>query len=170
MDPLSITAGVAGLITLVSQSIKLASNYTRDVVGMKEQVSTMLQALQILHTILSQLKHQLESSVNPDNTSLPVNNSILENTIQSCNQRVIALLEKLSRVAGSHNTILKMRWPLNKRDHEETIRDIRLFAQWIQLSMTVDNNGLLNKSLLDIRNLSISQNRSGAVLDQVNGK
>lgn len=39
-----------------------------------------------------------------------------------------------------------MRWPLSDGDHQETLKDLRSFVQWIQFGLTIDGSILLVKT------------------------
>ena len=168
MDPFSITAGVAGLITLVSQGIKLASSYTHGVTGATKQAATMFEALSQLERILKSLNERLLTKSTDGGSTKSGQASLLFDTLQSCHQRIDTILQRISRTAAG-GRLKALKWPLNKKDHEEALRDIRMFCQWIQLSMTIEGNDLLSENLKRVNALSHATTESADILGGVYG-
>lgn len=166
MDPLSILAGVVSLTAVAAQTIKLAHDFTRDARGSKQQASTMIESLEFLQGVLSSLNDRLQGSKGPRPT---VRNSVLESTVRSCRGRVEGVQAELQKALKGSRFRIAMRWPLSKKDHEESIRDISVFAQWIQMALTVDNGALLSRTLEQVNDLSITHARSADMLEDIGG-
>ena len=165
MDPLSIVAGVVGLAAVAAQTIKLANNFVRDVRGSKQQAQKMIEGLEILRSILKQLNSRLQGS--PD-LNLAANNSVLDSTIRSCKRRVEDVQRELLKALKGSKVFSALRWPLSKEDHEASLRDINVFAQWIQLALTVDNGAILSRTLEQVNDIFTAHAESAAVLGDIN--
>ena len=168
MDPFSITAGVAGLITLIAQTAKLASSYSHGVAGASKQAATMFEALSQLERIVISLNDRLNKKSTGGSAFTRGKGSLLFDTLQSCHQRIDTLLQRISRAAAG-GRLKALKWPLNKKDHEEALRDIRMFCQWIQLSLTIESNDLLSDNLESINALSHATTESAGTLQDVHG-
>ncbi|KAL8754352.1 MAG: hypothetical protein Q9184_005138 [Pyrenodesmia sp. 2 TL-2023] len=140
MDPFSVFVGVAGLLGLVAKTIELSRKY---VIGNKrarqaaEQLSNMLQTLQ---TILSQLDQHLENDTKHAFSST----SVLVTSTNACRAKLLMVHTKLTESAKQPSK--RMRWPLSDGDHQETLKDLRSFVQWIQFGLTIDGSILLSKT------------------------
>ena len=168
MDPFSITAGVAGLVTLISQAVKLAARFTHGVTGASQQATTMIEALLQLEKIFKSLKLYIDSTSSVKGPMADGEDSLLHDTVQSCHRRIDDITQRIYNAArGGRVRILK--WPFDKKDHEETLRDIRMFCQWIQLALTIDNNELLSKTLNAVNAASAVNDQYKEVLVQVQG-
>ena len=167
MDPFSIVAGVGGLAAVVIQSITLVQRYVKDAAGSNKQASNMVESLLILNSILQQLRDQLENSAKVDSLQSHAKGSILENTIESCHARVDTIAAKLLTGLQSHKLTRALRWPLDKKDQEEALRDLRMFAQWLQLSLTLQNGELLTQTLIGVNDLSYHHAQSAMTLHDV---
>ena len=168
MDPFSITAGVAGLVTLISQAVRLATRFTHGVTGASQQATTMIEALIQLERILKSLKLYLDSTSSAKGSMVDGQDSLLNDTIKSCHRRIDGILHRIYEAArGSRTGIL--RWPFDKKDYEETLRDIRMFCQWIQLALTIENNELLSETLNAVNAASAVNSQYKEVLTQVQG-
>ena len=168
MDPFSITAGVAGLVTLISQAVKLAARFTHGVTGASQQATTMIEALVQLERILKTLKLHVGSTSSEKGPMADGQDSLLNDTVQSCHRRIDGISQRIYKaVMGERVRIL--RWPFDKKDHEEILRDIRMFCQWIQLALTIKNNELLCETLEAVNAASAANNQYNEVLARVQG-
>ena len=84
-----------------------------------------------------------ESALRPfDNTS------VLVSSTSACRNQLTILHEKLDGSSGRPWSRLK--WPLNSKEHQETIEQLRVFAESIQFALTVDGCALLSKTSSEV--------------------
>ena len=168
MDPFSITAGVVSLVAIVSKCIKGTSNYAHTAAGAKKQAASMKEALAMLQDILERLRGRLEDRPSLIDQSSSSTDSPLGNTLKSCQSCIERVLNRLSQAQSASKASFVLRWPFDKRDYEETMTNIRMFAQWIQLSLSAENSELLAKTLRNSDVIVQEQNRATTVLRDIN--
>jgi len=105
----------------------------------------LLRELDVLHFNLSQLDKFLRSNGavrSFDSTS------VLVTSTSACRTKLTVLYEKLNSAGSS--LVSRMKWPLNSKDHRDTVQDLRAFAQWIQFALTIDGCALLSKTSAEV--------------------
>lgn len=146
MDPFSLTVGIAGLLGLAAQTVKVTKAFIHSAKHAKDSATEMLQELDVLHFNLSRLEKLLksENEAGPsfDDTSVLVSSTI------ACRNKLNILHDKLDRV-DRYRTI-QLKWPLGAKEHQETIGQLRAFAQWVQFALTVDGCALLSKTSKEV--------------------
>ena len=154
-DPLSIVVGVAGLLGVAAQTLRLAKIYVDEVRHSDEATTEFLKELNVLHFNLSRLdqflNRQSDGARHFDNTSVLVSSTTI------CRNNLDILYEKLS--SNRARRIERLKWPLSAKEHRERIQELRAFAQWIQLALAIDGWTLLSKTsseILDILELQLS--------------
>ena len=145
MDPFSLVVGITGLIGLTGQTIKVTKGYLHSVKHAKETVAEMLQELEILYFNLSRLDKLLktkEAARHFDQTS------VLVSSTHACRTKLTAICQKLD--GAGQGLLNRLKWPLSKDDHQESLAQLRAFSQWIQFSLIVDGCALLSKSSAEV--------------------
>lgn len=140
MDPFSITVGVAGLLVLVSETIKLSRDYVKGVRHATEAANELLDVLEILHSTL----YRLDEFLSNHTKNAFSNTSVLFKSTDACKNKLVTLQAKLQ--GSARQPLQRLRWPLNSRSHQETLEEIRAFTQWIQFGLTIDGSILLSKT------------------------
>jgi uncharacterized protein YoxC len=92
-DPLSLAAGVVGLVSLTIQLLQVANNFKDDVQGVSEEVKFLIEELHALKSILELLKKAWENRKIPANFDL----SALARIKTTCEAQLKELLEKLMK-------------------------------------------------------------------------
>ncbi len=141
MDPFSLSVGVASLVGLTAHTVHVTTIYIREVRHGKEAASEMLRELNALHHDLARLDTFLKSqeALRPfDNTS------VLVTSTSACREKLNILQKKLD--GAGFTRLSRIRWPLNLKEHRETITELRALAQWIQFALTIDGCALLSKT------------------------
>lgn len=128
----------------------------------------MVNALATLERIITQLNSHLQYLSTVNQSLLSSNGSMLENTISSCQQRIGDISQKLLAAAGTNNVWILLRWPLDKKDYENALRDIQMYSQWIQLLLTLDDRKLLFQTLQDVNKVFDEQTKSVRALTEIN--
>lgn len=118
MDPLSISAGVAGFLSLAIEISKISTNYVGSVKSEPEEAQKLLQEVSALCNVSEQLAQFLR---NDEVKSKFESTSALVVTIDACHRKINDLFKKLkglqvpsdNKVAGF---IERLKWPLRKED------------------------------------------------------
>ena len=134
MDPFSVTVGIAGLVALSAQTLKLAQQYYLGVKHANEAAHSLATELQLLNDALCRLDGFLRSD--SAKTQSFDESSVLMSSTGACKTKLEVLHKKLDAAAKSRfNRAL---WPLNEKEQRQTVQDLRAIAQCIQFSMTID--------------------------------
>ncbi len=105
----------------------------------------LLRELEVLHYNLSQLDVFLRSK---GAIRFFDSTSVLVTSTSACRTKLTVLFEKLNRAGDS--LVSRMKWPLNSKEHRDTVQDLRAFAQWIQFALTIDGCALLSKTSAEV--------------------
>lgn len=131
---------------------KVTRTYVHEVKHGKEAAAELLRELDVLHYNLSQLDAFLKS----DEAARPFDStSVLVTSTFACRDKLTVLVEKLSGASGS--LLNRLKWPLDSKEHRQTVQDLRAFAQWVQFALTIDGCALLSKTSADVLETLASQ-------------
>ncbi|KAL8897576.1 MAG: hypothetical protein Q9207_007148 [Kuettlingeria erythrocarpa] len=140
MDPFSVIVGVAGLLGLVAKTIELTRSYVHGSKSARKAAEELSHMLQTLQSILSQLDKHLKN----DTSNAFSNTSVLVTSTNACRVKLLMVHTKLTESAKQPTRL--MRWPLNDDDHQQTVKDLRSFVQWIQFGLTIDGSILMSRT------------------------
>lgn len=143
MDPFTIATGVAGLVSLSFQLIKIATGYPKATAGIQD----FLDELRGLSNILQQLADFLTAKAGSISFT---NTSTLYLSSTSCTTRLQNLLrkfEKRSSLSGkAARVISRLRWPLEEKEHRQLIEDLHRYSQIFKFALNVEQCELLSKT------------------------
>jgi hypothetical protein len=92
-DPLSLAAGIVGLVSLTIQLLQVANKFKDDVKGVGKEVAALIEELNALNSVLEMLKKAWEHKRAPANIDL----SALARIETTCEAQLNELLEKLRK-------------------------------------------------------------------------
>jgi hypothetical protein len=124
MDPFSITAGIAGLLSLAIQVQQIISKYTASVKNVASESHELYTELKALVSVLEQLERFIERQSHTGGKF--EDSSILYGTTSSCLVRLETLRSTLYEFIVSTNSRKKrwqrnIKWPLGKEQHRQTL-------------------------------------------------
>ncbi|KAL8993479.1 MAG: hypothetical protein Q9188_007322 [Gyalolechia gomerana] len=155
MDPFSLAAGVAGLVTLVVKITKLVTNYFHGVRRAIEAANELLDELKALRLTLTHLEILLRN----DKKDAFSSTSILVKSTDACSNKLTMLHTKLQDTV--RQPLQKLRWPLNASFHHEILQHIRNYTQSIHFALTLDGSVLLSKTFEEV--VEVLSNQVGVV-------
>lgn len=135
MDPLSIAAGVGGLLTLVVQTIDVSHKYIHGVRHAKESAECLIAELRILQTSLQNLANFVYGEEEKNKNAF-TQTSALTTTVQSYKTKIESLRKKI--YVRSQSRVQSLLWPLNEEQHKEAVHVFRVLVQWIQFTLAID--------------------------------
>ena len=134
MDPFSLAVGISGLVALAAQTMKLAQQYLHGVKHASEAAGALAAELQLLHDTLCRLDGFLRSD-GAKKQSFDENSVLLSST-GACRTKLEVLHKKLDAAAKSR--LNRALWPLNDKEHRQSVQELRAVAQCIQFAITID--------------------------------
>ena len=134
MDPFSLAVGISGLAALTSQTLKLTEQYFHGVRHASEAASSLANELQLLHDVLCSLDAFLRSDGAKGQSFNDT--SVLVCSTGACRSKLEVLHQKLD--AAAKGRLLRALWPLNEKEHRQSVQDLRAVAQCIQFAITID--------------------------------
>ena len=134
MDPFSLIVGISGLVALTAQTLKLTQQYLHGVKYASEAADALALELQALYDNFRRLDEFLRSD-DAKRQSFD-ETSVLVCSTNACRTKLEVLHKKLDAAAKSR--LNRALWPLNEKDHRQTLHELRAVAQCIHFAMTID--------------------------------
>jgi uncharacterized phage infection (PIP) family protein YhgE len=138
-DPLSMAAGIAGLLSLSLQLTKVISDYTITVSGASKAIGDLQDRLQALSQVLRQLNALLRTA-NVQGNSFD-QSSVLCYAINACQEKLHRLGERLDQVTsknGLSRVINSLKWPFVDNENKELLRNLDGYIEIFHFSVTID--------------------------------
>ena len=130
MDPFSLAVGISGLVALSASVLKMIQQYFHGTKHAGDAASE----LQLLQDVLCRLDEFLRSDIAKrqsfDDTS------VLVSSLSACRIKLEVLYKKLDAAAKSR--LLRVLWPLNEKEHSQSVQELRALTQCIHFAMTID--------------------------------
>ncbi|KAL8828698.1 MAG: hypothetical protein Q9191_002441 [Dirinaria sp. TL-2023a] len=164
MDPLSLAFGVAGVLGLLGQTLATTKRFVHLLRHGKEAAAELQNELTILHFNVSRLDRMLKDSAH--GTLHFEATSVLLSSTFTFKDRLDALCNELR--AASTSRFASLKWPLNSKEHRETIQDLRAYAQCVQFSLSNDGFALLSKTATEVQDVLSKQLEAFRILEAIN--
>jgi hypothetical protein len=141
MDPFSITAGVAGLLSLAIQVHNIVSNYTASAKHATTESQELHTELRALVSVLEQLERFIERQSHLGGKF--ADSSILYSTTTTCVARLEPLRMMLDDfMASTHSRrkrwLRNIKWPLGKEQHRQTLSVLHECVSVFHFSLSID--------------------------------
>ena len=143
MDPLSVGLGIAGLLPLIAQAIRLCKGYCDGVSSAEASMGALLAELEALHFNVANLHAFLESDAASRSVPRFDQTSVLLTCSASCEAKLRGLITKLSSSSSSGTKTRRLLWPFSEKEHQKTIQELRSFSSWLRFALSVDGAGVL---------------------------
>lgn len=138
MDPFSIAAGVAGLISLTLQVSKSLKSFSSAAIHEQRDVQALLTEIQTVHSVLGEL-HPFLSSKNV-NSIIFQHSSALETALNSCNDAVKSLQSRLDKLDAGRlaRSLERLRWPFSEKEQQKVLQTLGRCTATFQFALTVE--------------------------------
>ena len=169
MDPLSLAACIAGLVSLAGATLDVTKPYIREVRHGRETAEEFLQELGILHFNLSRLDKFLRT----ENEAIGYfdDTSILVSSTHSCRNKLTTLHDMLVKGTQARRLSLHtLGWPLRVKEHREVIVELRAFSHWVQFALTINGCALLAKTSVEVLDVLKHQLESLQLLQKMDDR
>lgn len=151
MDPASLALGIAGLLPLLTKAIRCAKEYSDAVRTAKDAISALISELEALQFSVDNLQQFLKCNALADDHVTFRHTSVLLSCFKACDAKLRSLCHKLSQEHGGIRS--RYLWPFSEKEHQKTLQELRNFAAWMHLALTVDGCRLLSQTSDDVLKL-----------------
>nr|RBQ91713.1 hypothetical protein FVER53263_09916 [Fusarium verticillioides] len=143
MDPLSLAASIAGLVSLGDIVFKYALRYCKSVKDAPKEVNDLLNEIKDLTLLLHNLSmvaygHGLQTQTNPQNPATAHKPHHLHECQQLLNQLEDGL-SKLEQKSGLDKVQSRLKWPFNTSVTKEMLQAIGRHKQTINIALGADS-------------------------------
>lgn len=138
MDPVSLSSGIAGLLTLAIQVSSVIADFAIAVKEGPKDIKELHQELLLLGEVLSQLQDFLRSEKVKGRSF--DSNSVMQSAISSCKVRIERIGDKLRPSVGGKMSRLidRLKWPFESKEVAEMVTNLRSYTQAFQFSLTIE--------------------------------
>ncbi|KIV89792.1 hypothetical protein PV10_07167 [Exophiala mesophila] len=146
MDPISISSGIAGLITLGLQVSATLAIYINAIRERDNSIKELRDELILLGEVLSQLRDFL--TTDEVRSQSFDQDSVLRNAIRTCYQRIERIGDKIKVTDGGKmaRVLEKLKWPFEQREVNHMVETLRSFSQTFQFALSIQGCHLLSKT------------------------
>lgn len=134
MDPFSLAVGITGLIGLIAKTLTLTQEYFHGARHASKAAAALAKELDRLYSNLLRLDEFLRSE-NAKGQSFQ-ETSVLVSSTSACQATIRTLYDKLTAVGQSRTS--RVLWPLNEKEHQRSMQELRALSRLIQFALTVD--------------------------------
>ena len=138
MDPLSMAAGVAGLVSLTLDVSTTIGSYCKSVKNARKDVQELAQELASMHSLLHQFGEFLRSQ--QLKTKSFESASVLATAIAVCRNNVRKISSKVQKLESDGLASLweKLKWPFSEKEMQKILTTLRRCAATFQFSLTIE--------------------------------
>ncbi|KAI5850567.1 hypothetical protein DFP73DRAFT_591460 [Morchella snyderi] len=156
MDPLSIVASTAGLISLLTEVVKACTRYAHSVNDYPSDVRELTEKVATLSFVLEQLLKFLRE----ENANRPAfgKTSTLVSASDHCLVGVRALCDRLERRKKRRTRMQSLAWPFAEAETRKEVQALHGYIEIYQFALTSDGCSLLSKTSAEVT-LSLAEMR-----------
>jgi Fungal N-terminal domain of STAND proteins len=139
MDPLSVAASVAGLLSLTIQVSQLVYEQVNTLKNATKDAAKLLEELELLVRVLTSLKQFLASQESKEH--LFEETSVFIKAIGGCNIQISAIKIKLDKLVGKQGIaqlIERGKWYYEHDEHQQLIQTLHRYIGMFQVSLSVE--------------------------------
>jgi hypothetical protein len=146
MDPLSLSASIAGLISLTIEVTKIISEYRSGFKNAPKEASELSTEVAALHHVLETV---LEILINEYNNSDDITfdeKNILFSIVDACEEHMNTIHTKMAKLQAAIKGAAKfpilmarLKWPFEREDCHQSIQIIHRYVQTLQVLLIASN-------------------------------
>lgn len=140
MDPLSVAASVAGLMSLSIEVVHAVSEYYKSAKNAPSDIEGIKSELESLSIILERLELVLRSDKIRSNSSSFDTSSVLTTALNSCEKTIREISSKLGRPKDSSVSRVweRLKWPFSEKEVQKLLEVLHRHILTFQFSLTVE--------------------------------
>ena len=138
MDPLSLAASIAGLISLALDASQAVGSYYHAAKGASRSIQVINDELSLMRSVLGQLENLLQSPQMKQSSF--AQSSILRTALDSCSQTVQDIVARLPKPSRDTLTRAKqaLKWPFDEKEVYNRTQALQRYTSTFQFSLTVE--------------------------------
>ena len=138
MDPLSVAASVAGLVSLTFEISQTVSHYYKAVKDAPKSIQEIQQELSLMHSTLQQLDDLLRGP-HMEKSSF-AQSSVLTTAVTSCVQTIRDISAKLAPPKPDRLSRTKeaLKWPFSEKEVQKRLGALRRYTSTFEFSLNVE--------------------------------
>ena len=138
MDPLSVAASVAGLVSLTFEISQTVGHYYKAVKDAPKSIQEIQQELSLMHSTLQQLDDLLRGP--HMSRSSFAQSSVLTTAVFSCIQINGEISAKLAQPKPDRlsRTMEALKWPFSEKEVQKKLEVLRRYSSTFQFSLNVE--------------------------------
>jgi hypothetical protein len=151
MDPLSISASIAGVLSLADTVFRLVFNFSKQAVSAKKDVQALADEVRSISGLLHNLMLLAEGFGDTDGLSTTI---LRVHHLESCYHSLSSLKSRLDDAEkdfSSSNRIVslqrRLRWPLSSSETKTVLEQLSRHKQTINVALSADSVSALQKCL-----------------------
>jgi Fungal N-terminal domain of STAND proteins len=144
-DPLSITAGITGLLVFAGTALTKGYGLLRSLQGSSMEVQRLLTELSQLTGLLCALEAQQKQVAKINDLEEPKNaeiSTVLELSLNDCRKTMIKLKEMMEKLEKSRKAILAVKWQFLEPEITKMIEEITRYRHIFILCLGVDQRSV----------------------------
>ena len=141
-----MAAAIAGLLTLIVQTVKSSRGILNDLDRADHKIIVFIEELESLSVNLTCVRNSLLKE--PDASKKFSQASLLMSRVKKLEKKLLANRHQLETTRSSQ--LRKLAWPIKHREYTKVLDEIRNFSQWLQLCLSLDSSSLLSRSSEEI--------------------
>ena len=138
MDPISMAASVAGLVSLTIKVSSTVGSYCKSVKNARKDVQEVGEELESMHDVLHQLDEFLRSQQLKTKFFEPT--SVLATAITICGDTVTKISSKVQKLESNGLASMweRLKWPVSEKEMQRILATLRRCAATFQFSLTIE--------------------------------
>ncbi|KAI5812827.1 hypothetical protein BZA77DRAFT_346729 [Pyronema omphalodes] len=150
MDPLSLSASAAGLLSLAIEVTKILTGYISAVKSAPQDASELNTEMLALCHILEKLVEILRSDddIGIDSEASFNDQSVLRSVISVCQEHITTVYKRIAKLRSTDKIsrlVERMVWPLKKDECQQSVRVVHRYVQTLQVLLVASNRSLMSQ-------------------------
>ena len=138
MDPLSIAAGIAGLLSLTLQVSKGIKTFAAAAIHERRDVHNLVGEIESIHSVLEELFSFLKGP--QVNAIVFQHSSALQIAMETCTRTIEDLQKRLQKLEAGRlaRSLERLKWPFSEKENQKVLETLGRCAATFQFALTVE--------------------------------
>ena len=164
MDPMSLAASVAGLLSLAVQIGNLSVQYFSSARGAKKAISDLFMEVTKLQELLSDIRKKLVLdadfvAASADKALAVLSRFVEGDLMRSCEADLLSIRDRLASKVGSEKGFSKVKniltWPFSEETTQQEIAKLHRYQSYLQSAINIDTLTLVARTHSSVGRISL---------------